>query len=295
MAGIIDAHTHCYPQEVRCDPIAWAKSRGEAHWLKLVAPEGKRSLQGWVDRERMLADMDVAGVERAVLAGWYWENPATCEEQNRWQERWVAAAPERFIAFASVHPDAGANALEEVRRAHGEGARGIGEVHLGVQGVGMREANWLRIVEYAASHQLPILFHVSEALGRPHAARVLTPLEDFQWLAENYPELRLILAHWGGLAGYAEMNSHVRKSFRNVYYDTAAGPLLYDKRIWKSMVEVVGAGKILFGSDYPLQLYPKNQYEPNFSSYLDELDEADLEEHEREAIASGNICTLLGL
>ena len=35
------------------------------------------------DIARRLQDMDTAGVDRAVLLGWYWENASTCAEQNR--------------------------------------------------------------------------------------------------------------------------------------------------------------------------------------------------------------------
>lgn len=295
MSPVLDAHTHRYPDEVIADPVAWAKARGEGHWRELVAPEGRPSLQAWADREQMLADMDAAGVSKAVLLGWYWENPETCHEQNAWHARWMAEDSERFIAFASVHPAEGERALEALRRAQGEGFRGIGEVHLGVQGVAMRDPRWLRIVEFACEAGMPINFHVSEVVGRAHAGRVPTPYEDFQWLAETYPELKIILAHWGGLMPYFEMNPHVKKTFRNVLYDTAAGPLLYDMRIWKTMIDTVGAQKILFGSDYPLRLFPKVQPCADFCRYLEAVRELALDEADTRAILYENAARVLGL
>ena len=38
----------------------------------------------------------------------------------------------------------------------------------------------------------------------------------------------------------------------NVFYDTAATPLLYKNEIFSASLNIVGAKKILFGSDYPL-------------------------------------------
>ena len=44
----------------------------------------------------------------------------------------------------------------------------------------------------------------------------------------------------------------VREAFKNAYYDTAATPYLYDDAIYSIATDIVGAEKILFGSDYPL-------------------------------------------
>jgi hypothetical protein len=46
----------------------------------------------------------------------------------------------------------------------------------------------------------------------------------------------------------------VAKSMTNVYYDTAASPFLYSKKIYAIASEMVGVGKILFGTDFPLLL-----------------------------------------
>ena len=69
---IIDAHTHRYADEVLSDPMAFAQKQGEHHWLELTAPHKKKSLQGWVSGEKMIEDMENAGVNKSVLLGWYW-------------------------------------------------------------------------------------------------------------------------------------------------------------------------------------------------------------------------------
>ncbi|HAW98620.1 MAG TPA: amidohydrolase, partial [Opitutae bacterium] len=81
---IVDAHTHRYPDEVIQDPETYANQAKEFHWLGLVMPEQGASLQGWANRRQMLADMDNAGVDKAVLLGWYWENPDSCILHNDW-------------------------------------------------------------------------------------------------------------------------------------------------------------------------------------------------------------------
>ena len=41
-------------------------------------------------------------------------------------------------------------------------------------------------------------------------------------------------------------------SLKNVYFDTSATTLLYDRKIFDISVSLVGSNKILFGSDFPL-------------------------------------------
>jgi predicted TIM-barrel fold metal-dependent hydrolase len=44
----------------------------------------------------------------------------------------------------------------------------------------------------------------------------------------------------------------VAEALRNVHFDTAASPFLYYDRVCQHVAQLVGADKILFGSDYPL-------------------------------------------
>ena len=44
----------------------------------------------------------------------------------------------------------------------------------------------------------------------------------------------------------------VKETLRNVYFDTAASPFLYTADVFSTVERLVGADKILFGSDYPL-------------------------------------------
>lgn len=291
---VIDCHVHRYPPEVFANPAAFANSRGERHWQNLVVPEKGPTIQGWADRETMLADMDSGGVDKAVLLGWYWETPETCALHNSWHAEWMRKDPERFIAFAAINPLA-EKAIDELKAARDEGFRGIGEILPAVQGFSMRDLNWLKIVEFAVETGWPINFHVSEPVGHPHPGRMPSPFEDFQWLAETYPELKIILAHWGGLLPFYELNEHVRKSFANVWYDVAASPLLYDSKVFRSVVDVVGSEKVLYGSDYPLRLYPGKQEKPDFSTFLAEIQDAGLTESEQKNILGDNASRLFGL
>ena len=158
---IIDAHTHRYPEEVSADPEAFARRQGETHWLHLVCPQGKRSLQGWANRERMLVDMKTAEVEKAVLLGWYWENAETCVLQNEWHADWIREDPGRFIGFAGLHCGM-KDPVEELKKRRDQGFQGIGECHPWVQGSSPRDEKWMRCMEFAGNEGWPVTFHVTE-------------------------------------------------------------------------------------------------------------------------------------
>jgi hypothetical protein len=74
----------------------------------------------------------------------------------------------------------------------------------------------------------------------------------------------------------------------NVFYDTAASPLLYRPEIFRLAVAAIGAERILFGSDYPLRLYPRRESEPGFTSLLAEVRGSGLEPTALTAVLGGN-------
>tara|TARA_B110000037_G_scaffold212998_2_gene266707 strand:+ start:219452 stop:220336 length:885 start_codon:yes stop_codon:yes gene_type:complete len=287
---VIDAHTHHYPPEALADPAGWGQERGETHWVELVT----QGPQGWASAETFLASMDEADVDLAVLLGWYWEEIATCREQNAFLAGRVKKYPGRFASFASVQPSAGAAAnLALLNEANDLGLCGIGEVHPTAQGFSLRDEAWLEICRWAQDNGWPINLHVTEPAGHDYTGRVETPLMDYVWLAEQFPEVSFIFAHWGGGLPFFALNPRVRKALRNCFVDTAASPLVYSKEIWKHVVDLYGHERILFGTDYPLRLYPRKEKLPAILSLKRELDEQVLDSTAHTAILGENMAKLL--
>jgi predicted TIM-barrel fold metal-dependent hydrolase len=296
-AGIIDAHAHAYPAEIFADAAGWARARGEHHWAQLVGPrlDGKRSLQGFATREQMLRAMDAAGVERCVLLGWYWEKQETCRWHNLEMAKWRRASPDRFSIFASVQPLAGKVVLDDLKRAQDGGFSGIGEVFPAAQGFAMDHPTWEKVLAWAAQEKLPVNMHVPEAAGRDYPGFVGAPLRDYQRLARTHPKVTFIFAHWGGLLPFLTLHPTVRQDLQNVYYDTAASPLLYDKRVYRAVADAVGAERILFGTDYPLRVFPREQTEPDFSRPVNEVKKSGLTKKELALVLGGNARKLFKL
>ena len=282
---IIDAHVHLYPEAANASPLPWAAARQETHWATQATRRRKsgNAVQGFPSMADLLRDMDAAGINQAILLGWYWENHATCVEHNRFYAACLKAEPARFKAFATVHPAGGEAALAEVRWAHAAGFSGLGELSPHAQGVSLGDPIWRGIMKLAGELKLPVNLHVTDPHSKPYPGRTDTPLGDFIGLAREFPATKFILAHWGGGLAFDVENHRLR----NVYYDTAASPLLYGPDVWHK----APAGRVLFGSDYPLVLYPARGGSPEIQGILHEARTA----HAAPSIFADNACQLLGL
>jgi predicted TIM-barrel fold metal-dependent hydrolase len=267
---IVDAHVHLYPAEVDRDPAAWAAAQGEKHWALLCTRTRKdgRRVQSLPTADGLLRAMDSAGVERAVLLGWYWEKPETCAWQNRFYAECVRQFPARLSACATLHPSAGETSVrEEVARAHGEGLIGLGELSPHSQGYAIDDAAFRAALALAGELRLPVNLHVTDPNSRRYPGWVETPADDFVRLATEFSQTTFVLAHWGGMLPLSDARF---RGLANVYYDTAASPLMYDNGVWARTVPALGADRVLFGSDFPLNLYPRMAVEAEMAQFVAE-------------------------
>jgi predicted TIM-barrel fold metal-dependent hydrolase len=279
---LIDAHVHLYPPEVNRDPVAWAAVAGETHWATLATRRRRdgRPVQTFPSVDELLREMDVAGVERAVLLGWYWLKPETCVRQNRFYAECVRAHPRRFSGFATLHAAAGREAtLVEIRRARDEGLVGLGELSPHAQGYSIDDPVFRAALALAAELRLPVNLHVTCPDARAYPGHVPTPLGDFVRLAREFPAITFILAHWGGLLPLRPEFASQMAALKNVFYDTAASPLLYDETVWGRFVEAVGPERVIFGSDYPLNVYPRLDAAPTMTRLIEEARTAGVTEN----------------
>lgn len=291
----IDAHVHLYPPEVNQDPAGWAAAQGEPHWATMCVRRRKSGVpvQGFPTVDELLRAMDAADVSRSVLLGWYWNQPLTCVAQNRFFASCVAKHPDRLSAFATLHAGmAPAEALSELRSTAEDGLIGLGELSPHSQNTAPDDPALYDILALAGELGMPVNLHVTDPEGRPYPGRIETPLKDFVTMARAHSQTTFILAHWGGKLPFHEEG---KAPLSNVYYDTAASPLLYDRGIWSAFVAAVGADRVLFGSDFPLNLYPEKEAKPGFARFIAEAKSVGLSSAEVEAIIGGNAKRLLKL
>jgi len=277
---IIDAHAHVFSPRVVSHREEYL--RRDPGFALLY---GKREARLATVQE-LLESMDRCGVDKSVIAGIGWTNQELCVENNDYILECLMRYPQRLVGLASVQPRAGDVSLKELERCVQGGVRGVGEMRADVQGFGLDTGVLADIAAYLTSHNLVWLSHASEPVGHTYQGKgAITPEVLYPFIL-RYPTLKIILAHWGGgLPFYATM-PEVDTALKNVYFDTAASPYLYNKTVYRQVVDIIGAERVLFGSDYPL-ISPARS--------LAEIRAAGLTEMEQAAVTGGNARRLFGL
>jgi predicted TIM-barrel fold metal-dependent hydrolase len=156
-----------------------------------------------------------------------------------------------------------------------------------IQGFDLRDSKTMKpIIEAVIEHDLIFLTHASEPVGHQYFGKgSITPEVIYPFIV-NFPNLKLVCAHWGGGLPFYTLMPEVGKALSNVYFDTAATPFLYKPQIFKQVADMIGSDKILFGSDYPL-LPPRR--------IIDQLESIEISQKDRVRILGGNAQKLLSI
>ena len=279
---IIDAHTHLFSPDVIAHRSRYAQRDSFFDFLY------SGTVARMVSAEEMIAAMDQAGIAQAIVTGWCWQNHADCVEQNSWTMDAVQKYPDRLRALAAIQPNAGADAIRELERCVAGGMVGLGELNADGQGFRLDDANFRALAHRATELNVAMLLHTNEPIGHKYPGKGQLPITNIYDYIKAVPNLKMVLAHWGGGFPFYELMREVRKIAANVYYDTAASPLLYSPKVFRTVIDIVGSGKILFGSDFPLILYPKRQTQPDFTPFLDEIRGLGLSAEEWENVMGEN-------
>jgi len=294
---IWDSHVHLFPEEVYRN---WEKYAARDSWFALLTktPEnGKGTEEAWATVDEALDCADQAGIHGLVMQGWYWNDPGLMTLHNDYMADARRRHPDRLAAFASINPKFGESAaVAEIERCRAMGFSGIGELGPGGNGYDFLDPDFVSVLECADHYGLPVCIHCGEPVGHAYAGRDTTSLAPLPDLARRFPNLKLILAHLGGGLPFYAMNPKLGGDMNNVYYDTAANPLLYAIRSIKAVISMVGADKLLYGSDFPLLLYPSRNRKMDFSMFLTDIREnAALSQAELDLFLSDNFRSLLSL
>jgi predicted TIM-barrel fold metal-dependent hydrolase len=278
---IIDFHAHVFPDVVRAERDRFTARDA---WCGTLYGDPTRKL---ATAEDVLGAMDRAGVDRTVLLGFPWHDPAICALHNDYLIESVRRYPDRLLGFGIVQPGAGAAAAQELARCLDHGLLGCGEIGPDGQGFRLDDTALLApVAEVLTAYDRPLLTHSSEPLGHAYDGKGTVWPGQILALATAFPALRIVAAHWGGGLPFYELMPEVAAALTNVYYDSAASPYLYRFDIFRQAVALVGAERILWGTDYPLL---------GQTRFLDRRRAGGLAEADLAAVLGGNAARLLRL
>lgn len=244
---LIDAHTHAFaPAQMaaRADLI-----ERDATFAEMYGDPKARM----VDCASIAATMERSGFDAAVVAGFAFGAQRDIDEQNAHLLEGAAEHPGVILPVTTVNP-ALAGWERAAEAAIEAGARGLGELRPHNQGWDPLGPVGHRLAAFAREHDVVLLWHASEPVGHryPGKSGGILP-EELYGIAEAFPGLRMVGAHFGGgLPFYLQM-PEVNAVLSCVAYDTAAASLLYDEESVTRLVHLAGRGRVAFASDYPLQ------------------------------------------
>ncbi len=243
---VVDAHVHVFPPEIiRNKERYLAKDR----WFSELYRSPKARMATWED---VLTSMDGAGIARSVVFGFAWADPALCKDHNDYVIEAVRASAGRLVGLAVVSPDQPGSAAE-LERCLGLGLVGVGELYPDGQAFDVASSPGLmELAEVLRGWDGVMLVHSSEPVGHAYPGKGRTTPDKLYAMALALPDVRIVLAHWGGGLPFYELMPEAKEALRNVYYDTAATTYLYTFDVFPRVADIVGPQKILFGSDYPL-------------------------------------------
>jgi hypothetical protein len=278
---IIDFHTHVFPPQIKKNR---SKYVGDDPCFAIIYSDPKAKL---ATADELITSMDEDGVDISVLVNHGWTTHELCVETNDYILESIARYPNRLIGFCSVQPNSYEAAIAEIERCAKGGARGVGEMRPDMQLFDLRDEVIMKpLAEVIAKHKLLLLTHASEPVGHEYRGKGSITPDMLYPLITSSPDLTIVCAHWGGGLPFYALMPEVKQAMTNVFFDTAASPLLYSPEVYNQVIQLVGADKILFGSDYPL-LTP--------GRLLKEIGSLNLAEATKSLILSDNARRLLGI
>jgi aminocarboxymuconate-semialdehyde decarboxylase len=245
---------------------------------------------GHFDYDIRIEHMDRAGIDVSIVSltcpNVYWGGEAVSTEAARESNDSMADAerayPGRIKWFTSLPWQYPGRAIEELARSCDQGAAGV-IVLANVAGRSLTEPGFEPIWAEIDRRALPVLVHPGEP---PGADRMDMGRYDLSWsvgfmfdttlaitrmvfdgFLDRYPTLKLIVAHGGAalpylvgrfakgdeveLPGRRRMTAHPLDYLRRMYYDC----ITYDLGALRYLISVVGAERVLFGTDWPHQVH----------------------------------------
>jgi len=174
-----------------------------------------------------------------------------------------------FYGFATLHPDFD-HIEDELDRVVELGLHGV-KLHPDFQLFNIDDENAYPMYAACAKRHLPILFHTGDkryTYSAPHRLRNI---------AEKFPDLLCIGAHFGGYTAWAE-SMETLQGLPNVLFDTSSTLFAVSPEEARDMLHYFGVERFMWGCDFPMWDHKEE---------MERFMRIDLTDSERERIFSG--------
>lgn len=343
---VIDANLYWFPEELFCDEKGLenfmsevSEARATKGYLKqndngikqivIEKPEGYPSLnyaQGDYILEQMLADLDRAGADKAILklpGCQEWMSLDTCKKFNDGMADFAKRSNGRLIPLAVVPPVASQEVYDEIDRCRNE---------LGIRNIQMtthyqtdyldaerfapffEKLNEQETTIYVHHSPIPVEYgclydynNLRRSYGRCTDQTIAICREVFSGFFDKYPNLKMVHSMLGGgffaianmmfpqqaktqekVQRFETQPRSVKDNFVNhIFFETShAQP--WGKDALECAVKLLGADHIIWGTSYPV----RKEWLLEGPAFVRQLD---ISEEDKEAILSGNARHVYGL
>ncbi len=263
----IDAHCHIYPDKIANKA---AEAICEFYNSVKIKPYGDGTTA------MLLKKGTDAGIDRFVVQS-VATNPHQVDSINRFISETVRNSGGRLIGLGTLHPDR-ENVQADIDNIIKLGLHGV-KLHPDIQGFKIDDYRCLKIYKLCEKAGLPILMHTGDSRYDNSNPNRLLPV------LEIYENLTVIGAHFGGWSMWEDASKKLAH-IPNLYVDCSSSMYCLDAEKTVEIIRRYGAGRVLFGTDYPM-----------WSPY-DEIKRfmaLDLTDNERRQILSENTVRLFNL
>jgi aminocarboxymuconate-semialdehyde decarboxylase len=291
----IDIHAHIIVPEITrkaASNDAWRPNVGWENSRQFVEFDGRRlgsALREFVDIDTILAEQDIAGVDRVLLTPWssLFRYDADLEAatranhiQNDALARLVAEHGSRVAALGIVPLQDSQAAVAELKRVMNDlGLLGV-EIGTNVNGVYLGDPRfrpfWAAaeaLGAFVQIHPVPGIggptnreYYLWNAYANPAETALTAAHMIMSGLLEEHPHLKICLVHGGGHLPYQigrldrayEMRAEARQKIsappsaylKKFYFDT----ITHSGPALSYLIDLVGVGQVMLGSDYPFDM-----------------------------------------
>ena len=228
---------------------------------------GEYAIMGnFYSAEQLLQSMDTNGIEMSIAFAM--RQLDDYSDANQYIISSGKKHPDRIIPFARLNPWMKDN-VDQLKRAISDGARGL-KLHPGDDLFDPDDPMVHPLLELAERARIPVVLHTG-GTAKPTMVGLA---------ADRFPRVNFVLLH------LSDFHDHVfvAKKCENVYLETSQ--CLYLHRIARQIVDVLGAHKVIWGTDVPYhyQEIEKRKFEL-----------AGLKDEERSLIMNGNVRRILNM
>lgn len=278
---IIDFHTHILPPHIKGDRSPYLAK--DAAFAEIYSGEKVKIATA----EDLIDSMDKDGVDISVVVNYSWTTHEMCVETNDYILESINRYPKRLVGFCAVNSLVDDASLLEIERSFRGGVKGVGELRPDTQSLDYTKKDVIKsFTDLMRKHSLIVLTHASEPVGHIYPGKgAATPKLLYEFI-NHFADLPVVCAHWGGGLPFYTLMPEVREVLENVYFDTAISPYLYRPEVYLQVSQLVGADRILFGSDFPVIAQ---------SRIIQEIRTAQLPQEKKDEILFINARRLLGI